>query len=181
MAIKSMLQNNILILTLILMSIILITFLFVALNASSDGGDYTPIQKKAYGIRAKFFAVLLIAGIIISITTTLQLPYAATRGITQDVDKQIDVMAYQWYWELSESSVKVGESVVFNVRSADVTHGLGIYDEDMRLIAQTQAMPDYSNHLKVTFDKPGKYKLLCMEYCGLAHHKMISEFHVLTQ
>ena len=79
---------------------------------------------------------------------------------------------------MSESQAKVGENVVFNVTAIDVTHGLGIYDPDMRLITQTQAMPGYTNSLAVTFDAPGTYKLLCMEYCGLAHHGMVSEFTV---
>ncbi len=70
---------------------------------------------------------------------------------------------------------------MFNVSAADVTHGLGVYDENLRLLGQTQAMPGYENSLKITFDQPGKYKLMCMEYCGLVHHAMISDFTVAGQ
>lgn len=173
-----MIQNTVFILTIALMGIVLAAFLFVALNASKDGGDYSPIQARAYSIRAKFFWVLVVGSVLITAITTLDLPYAATRGSLAGVDKQIDVTGRQWYWELSDSSAKTGDTVVFNVSAADVTHGLGVYDEEMRLIGQTQAMPGYSNSLKLTFEKPGTYKLLCMEYCGLAHHAMVSEFKV---
>ena len=68
--------------------------------------------------------------------------------------------------------------MVFEVTAGDVTHGLGVYSPEMRMIGQTQAMPGYSNALELTLDKPGAYRLLCMEYCGLAHHAMVSEITV---
>ncbi len=176
-----MIQATVFIVTLGLMGVVLGAFVFVALNASQHGGDYAPIQKRAYSIRAAFFLVLVIAGIIIALMTTRDLPYAATRGQLADVDQHVEVIGYQWYWQLDTASAQAGDTVVFNVSAADVTHGLGIYDEQMRLLGQTQAMPGYSNALQMTFEKPGTYKLLCLEYCGFAHHAMIGEFQVSGQ
>jgi cytochrome c oxidase subunit II len=34
------------------------------------------------------------------------------------------------------------------------------------------------NRLVYTFARPGRYRVLCLEYCGLAHHGMNSEFEV---
>ncbi len=62
--------------------------------------------------------------------------------------------------------------------SKDVNHGFAIYDQGLRLIAQTQAMPNYVNILRVTFPTPGTYRVLCLEFCGLAHHQMMSEIAV---
>ncbi|MGS2724157.1 hypothetical protein ACVBEJ_10465 [Porticoccus sp. GXU_MW_L64] len=173
-----MIQETVLVLSLVLMAVVLGGFVFVALNASKDGGDYQPIQKRAYGVRRKLFWLLLVAGIPITVATTVDLPFAATRGDVADADRQIEVVGYQWYWQLSGSSAEVGETVVFNVAAADVSHGLGVYDKHMRLIGQTQAMPGYTNSLKLTFEQPGTYKLMCLEYCGLAHHAMVSDFIV---
>ena len=39
-------------------------------------------------------------------------------------------------------------------------------------MAQTQAMPGYMNRLRVTFDQPGTYTVLCLEFCGMSHHRM---------
>jgi cytochrome c oxidase subunit II len=72
----------------------------------------------------------------------------------------------------------VGKAVEFHVTGSDVNHGFGIYDPQLRLVAQTQAMPGYTNVLRHTFTKPGSYKILCLEYCGLAHHTMMAEFNV---
>ena len=173
-----MIQDTVLLVSLVLMSIILGGFVYVALNASKQTTEYALVQAKAYKTRTKLFWVLLVAGVLITVITTLDLPYAATRGDVAGADRQIDVTGAQWYWQLSANEVNVGETVIFNVTTRDVNHGLGVYDPNMRMIGQTQAMPNYTNSLKLTFDEPGTYKLLCLEYCGLAHHAMISELIV---
>ena len=66
----------------------------------------------------------------------------------------------------------------FHVTSKDVNHGFALYDPDMRIVAQTQAMPGYTNVLRYTFNEPGVYRVLCLEYCGVAHHEMTAEIKV---
>jgi hypothetical protein len=58
------------------------------------------------------------------------------------------------------------------VTAEDVNHGFAIYQGKSRIIAQAQAMPGYVNKLQVRFAEPGDYEVLCLEYCGLAHHGM---------
>lgn len=48
----------------------------------------------------------------------------------------------------------------------------------MRIVAQTQAMPGYTNVLRYTFTEPGVYRVLCLEYCGVEHHDMKTEINV---
>jgi cytochrome c oxidase subunit 2 len=48
-------------------------------------------------------------------------------------------------------------------------------------VAQTQSMPGYTNVLRHTFDEPGTYKILCLEYCGLGHHEMSAEINVVKR
>ena len=90
----------------------------------------------------------------------------------------MNVSGGQWYWELDVEVVPLGQPVTFNVTSEDVNHGMGVYDENMTLLFQTQGMPGYVNSVSYTFDKPGDYQVLCMEFCGVAHHDMIAEFTV---
>ncbi len=71
-----------------------------------------------------------------------------------------------------------GRPVEFRVTAGDVNHGMGVYDETLRLLVQVQAMPGFTNRLVYTFAEPGTYRLLCLEYCGLAHHGMIAELKV---
>ena len=173
-----MIQDSVFIVTVAGMAMVTAAFSFVALNASKSTQEYVLLQARSYSIRAKFFWVLIVAGVLIAVMTTLDLPYAATRGNAPADAVVVAVDGRQWYWQLSRTEFKAGDTVVFEVTADDVTHGLGVYDPEMRLIGQTQAMPGYSNALQLTLDKPGTYKLLCMEYCGLAHHAMVSEITV---
>jgi len=174
-----MIHEVVFIVSLVLMGVVLYTFAYVAIKASHLQAEYAGIQARSYSIRSKVFWVLVIAGVVITTITTIDLPFAATRGDLVDVDRHIKVGGRQWFWEIENSQAKVDETVVFDVSAFDVTHGLGIYDPQMRLVGQTQAMPGYTNAIKITFKDAGIYKLLCMEYCGLAHHAMITNFTVV--
>jgi cytochrome c oxidase subunit 2 len=94
---------------------------------------------------------------------------------------EVQAIGHQWYWELSRTEFPVGKQVEFQVGSADVNHGFAIYGPDMKIVTQTQAMPGVTNVLRYTFEQPGTYKILCLEYCGVAHHTMMTELHVVAQ
>lgn len=166
-------------LSLILMGALLIAFLFVALRARERVDDYAPLVSRAYRIRTALFWGILLVATPVMLYSLLDLPYA-NAGIDRQrtAAKVIDVVGRQWSWTLSSTEATAGTPVEFRVTSSDVNHGLGIYDEDMRLVAQTMAMPEYINTLRHTFTRPGTYKLLCLEYCGLIHHSMIAELQV---
>ena len=166
-------------LSLALMSALLIGFLLVALRARERVEDHAPLVTRAYRIRTALFWGMLLFITPAMLVSLLDLPYANAaiqhRNTTAQV---IDVLGQQWSWTLSHSAAEVGVPVEFRVTSSDVNHGLGIYDDDMRLVTQTMAMPGYVNTLRHTFTRPGTYKLLCLEYCGLVHHNMIAELQV---
>ncbi len=133
-----------------------------------------------YRVRA-YYATLLIATFVVVLFVTLgHVPYNAYADVKPT---KIDVTGRMWSWELKGSKpgavvVPSGAPVEFDVTSADVNHGFGIYDPQGHLIAQTQAMPGYTNKLRVIFETPGKYHVLCLEYCGLVHQAMFTEFTV---
>lgn len=166
-------------LSLVLMTLVAFGFGFVAINSGVRVEDYTPLQKRAYRIRSKLFWTLVAVLGPVMIYTLLDLPYAATRAGNRAGPAQVvEATGYQWRWELSRDRVVRDQPVEFRVTSADINHGFGIYDADMRLVAQTQAMPGYTNTIRHTFTRDGTYKILCLEYCGIAHHNMMSEIKV---
>ena len=78
-----------------------------------------------------------------------------------------------WDREFSPTvTVGLGAAVEFRVTTLDVNHGFSLYSPDGRLVAQTQAMPGYMNCIRITFDRPGTYTVLCLEFCGMSHHRM---------
>lgn len=175
-----MIQEKVWLISVTLMGLLAAAFIFVRARSHERQVDYAPLQKRAYRLRTVFFWILVFTLGPVMLYTLVDLPYdpvAAERsGGTVQV---VDAVGYQWRWDLSRTEFKVGDPVEFRVTSADVNHGFGIYDADLRLVAQTQAMPGYTNRLRHTFTAEGTYRVLCMEYCGLAHHNMISEITVV--
>lgn len=176
-----MLHESVWLVSLALMGLVLAVFLFVYSQSHVREGDYTPLQKRAYRLRARLFWVLVVTLGPAMVYNLIDLPYGGRAHAAGADVRVIDAVAYQWRWELSESEVTAGQPVEFRVRSADVNHGFGIYDTGLRLVAQTQAMPGYTNVLRHTFDRAGTYRVLCMEYCGLVHHNMIAEITVIER
>jgi cytochrome c oxidase subunit 2 len=140
--------------------------------------DYPPLQHRAYQLRSRLFLIVVALVLPVLLYTLVDLPYARAHALSDA--KQIQVVGHQWYWTVDDTEIEAGSPVVFNISSADVNHGFGIYDASMRLVTQTQAMPGYVNRLAYTFEKPGTYKVLCLEFCGTAHHVMAAELHVKT-
>jgi len=136
--------------------------------------DYAPVQGKAYRIRGIGFWLLVLVGLPISVWLLRENPYMTSAAAPQIVN----ATGAQWYWDLDRDEVAAREPVEFRVTSTDVNHGFGLYDEGGTLVAQVQAMPGYINRLTHTFDKPGIYRVLCLEYCGLVHHEMVAELTV---
>ncbi len=152
-------------------------FLWVAIK-SKDSQDYQPIIKKWYKARSIYGVLLVILMLVVTIYTLRELPFNEPSHVQSADIIEVDAEAFQFGFEMSQEEFSVGDTVKFNVTTRDVTHGFGIYNSEMDLIAQTQAMPDYENSFYLTFEKPGTYQVLCLEYCGLGHHLMKLEFEV---
>lgn len=163
--------------SLFFMVVIAVIFVVVAIK-SKEKQNYAPIKKKWYKARTYFGITLILLMLVITIYTLRELPYNQPVYGKENNSVIVDVEAIQFGWDISETEFEVGKPIEFHVTSADVNHGFGIYAEDRKLVAQTQAMPGYTNKVFITFDKPGTYEVLCLEYCGLAHHLMVGEIVV---
>ena len=133
-----------------------------------------------YRVRSYYATILISTFLVVLFFTLGHVPYDAYADVTPT---RIDVTGRMWSWELKGAKpgpivVPSGSPVEFDVTSADVNHGFGIYDPQGHLIGQTQAMPGYTNKLRMIFDKSGRYHVLCLEYCGLVHQAMFTEFTV---
>lgn len=165
--------------TVLLISIVIITFALAAVG-SRKKSDYGPIQSRGYRIRSWFFIALLVLGIPILFGTLVftSLPYASATAPAAKEYQIVHAVGHQWRWELDNIRLQANQPVEFRVTSGDVNHGFGIYDSSLRLLTQIQAMPGYTNVMRYTFQTPGTYKVMCLEYCGLAHHGMLAELTV---
>jgi cytochrome c oxidase subunit II len=163
--------------TLFLVFLLALAFAFVY-GESRRLREYGPIQAKGYKIRKFYFLGLLAVMGVASAMSLSKLPYHNQHAAAKEHAKVVEVAGMQYAWEFSNEDFTVGEEIQFRVTSKDVTHGFGIYDPELELIAQTQAMPEYTNTVTITFDQPGTYKILCLEYCSVGHHVMMKDIIV---
>ena len=171
------LQDKVWLMTLAGIGSVALVFLYVISQATRQA-DASQVEVRAYAIRRWFFLGLIVLGVGVAGATLAPFPIPNQHAPSQ-ARQAVKAVGRQWFWELSPGPIKVGVPVEFQVTSADVNHGFGIYDRSGRLLAQTQAMPGITNRLVYTFTLPGTYRVLCLEYCGLAHHGMILEFDVI--
>jgi len=169
-------QNEVWLITLAGMGLVALAFIYV-IAKSGKPADSSQVQQRAYAIRRWWFLALVLTGIGVTWASLKQFPIA-DQHMQSNAAQTVDAVGHQWSWELSRNSFSAGIPVEFRVTSADVNHGFAIYGPDGRIVTQTQAMPGFVNRLVHTFVQPGRYRVLCLEYCGLAHHGMMAAFEV---
>ena len=153
---------------------VLLVFAYVALKSRDKSEGAAQLVARS---RGWVFWVLVIAFVPIIGYTLRGLPYSAPRDLKAE-PIIVRAVGHQWRWDIQPARIPANRPVAFEVTSDDVNHGFAVFDDDLKIIAQTQAMPGYTNVLHLRFDRPGTYRVLCLEYCGLAHHKMMAEFTV---
>lgn len=149
--------------------------LAVALSTMRSPLAQSDVARPGYALRRWWFW-LLAASVVASFVLSLgSFPYPTAAQSAHL--PHYKVVAMQFAFVLPQS-LPLNTELIFDVTSKDVNHGFGIYDPNGALVAQVQAMPDYTNHLPVKFVVPGHYTIRCLEYCGIAHHVMQAGFDV---
>lgn len=160
---------------LILAGVATLIMLGVALSTRLEPLKQSDVTRQGYAMRRVWLWVLSATVIASFVLTVPSFPYP-TASQSRSLP-HFAVVAQQFAFQLP-SKIPLNTDVIFDVTSKDVNHGFGIYDPNGELIAQVQAMPDYTNHLPVRFRVPGRYTIRCLEYCGIAHHVMQASFEV---
>lgn len=77
-------------------------------------------------------------------------------------------------WDPQVLEVPAGAHVTFFVTATDVVHGFTIPKTGVN----TMVSPGWVSSVAYTFKNPGKYLLLCNEYCGAGHQAMAGSINV---
>ncbi len=81
---------------------------------------------------------------------------------------EVFFVASMWNFQPSEVFIPVGSEVDMYLTSKDVVHGFNIAEKNVNMMAVYGAL----NKVRVKFDKPGIYNIVCHEYCGVGHQNM---------
>lgn len=97
-------------------------------------------------------------------------------GVTQlnDDTYQVAIVAMAFGYTAPELKVPVGKEIIFKLTSTDVVHSFTIDNTKVNMMV----VPGQITTKSYTFDQPGKYLILCNEYCGSGHHYMFTEIEV---
>lgn len=140
-----------------------------------DRKDTTDTHRLAEGEKGWFlFAVAALA--VLLLATLAFIPYGD--NARAEGQQQAQVTGQQFAWIVSPSTITAGIPVRFAVTSRDVNHGFAVYNDDNVLLFQIQAVPGATSHVVYTFKKPGRYQVVCIEFCGVNHDKMLGTFQV---
>ena len=170
-------QPYILAISLVLIALVAATFFAVVRTSGEPPGD-AAAHADTERIRSGLFWFLVALGIVVTFVSLRPWPHsaAALRG-----DTVLNATGSMWSWDIDKKVIPAGTPIIFRVTSNDVNHGFGVVDAGGTLLFQTQGMPGYINQVQYTFSTPGNYQVLCLEYCGLAHHTMRDQIEVVAK
>jgi cytochrome c oxidase subunit 2 len=99
---------------------------------------------------------------------------------------EVYVVGKQWMWklqhetgqrEINELHVPVGRKVKLTMTTEDVIHNFAI----PAFRTKSDVVPGRYTNIWFEATKPGKYRIQCMEYCGLNHSGMGGWVYVMEQ
>lgn len=163
------------------MGLIAVGFIHVIRQAGKPADDEATSRSAHTSsvLQRWLFGVLLIIFVVGSYATLHNFP-VPLQHTPLGIHQVVDVVGQQWSWQMKPDSVHAGSPVEFRVTSTDVNHGFAIYAPNGLIATQTQAMPGFTNKLVHTFTEPGTYTVMCLEYCGIGHAPMTTEFKVIA-
>ncbi len=125
-----------------------------------------------------FFAVVGLAalrGIDVPTCLTDFPPFKEGKVIKlSDKEYQVQILARMWAFEPNKIEIPAGSKVIIYTTSADVQHGFEIEGKAINLMA----IPGAVNKVEVVLNKPGVYRFVCNEFCGIGHQAMYGEIIV---
>lgn len=91
-------------------------------------------------------------------------------GITEIDENEYEVVMILSVFSFNPSNIEIpaGATVHFTMTSKDVIHGFQVVGTNLNAMVT----PGHIQKITQKFDKPGKYLVLCNEYCGTGHQYM---------
>lgn len=126
-----------------------------------------------------FVSILVVTGVSLHIITYNTIPWSPLdlhRAQTQ-ADKvfEIDVADHEFRLPSAQILIDCNDTVLFDVSSADLTYGFGLFRPDHSMLFQMQVIPGHRNDLLWEFGENGIYSIRSTEYSGPEGYDMVVE------
>lgn len=94
---------------------------------------------------------------------------------------ELIIVASAFNYDMGEDdkvvSIPQGSKVTYKVATTDVVHGFSVAGTNVNMMVE----PGFVSELTVTHKTPGKFTIVCNEYCGLGHHMMYGMIEVTEE
>ena len=106
-------------------------------------------------------------------------PYFGDPGVYEVGDNEYEVYVQAYHPSFIPATIEVpaNSTVTFKVTSGDVIHSYSIVGTN----ANTMVIPGEVASMTVEVEEPGRYGIVCNEYCGQFHHEMEGELIVVPE
>jgi cytochrome c oxidase subunit II len=142
----------------------------------STRGRRHDLDAKKFGERERtWFGIVVVLLVALLFAPIFFTPYGRS---AEPGDLEFTVQSKQFAFVIPSTKLRAGVPVKFHLTSADVNHGFAVFNEDDEFVFQVQVMPEKTQDYVYTFKKPGRYHVVCYEYCGLGHDQMTGSFTV---
>ena len=117
-----------------------------------------------------FVGFLILLGVSLHILTHYTIPWKPLdlnrAEITPDKVFNISVANHKFIMPEEEIIINKNDKVLFNVTSADLTYGFGLFRKDNSMLFQMQVLPGHNNDILWQFVNSGVYTIRSTEYSG---------------
>ncbi len=163
---------------------LIVFFRIVKKKAFTDPNPSDTDLRKYPRVEMLWITVTVVLFVLVNIFSLSYMPpiSTATASIASNI-QQVDVTARSWSYEISNRTYEVDRPVRFSAKSVDTIHGFAIYHPNGRILFTMMLVPglDEATSIIHTFTESGKYKVRCLEYCGMIHHAMQDEITVVSK
>jgi cytochrome c oxidase subunit 2 len=123
--------------------------------------------------------VLVVTGVSLHLVSANTIPWVEVdldrESVTPDKTFEITVAEHAFTLPAERLLIDCGDMVAFDVTTADLTYGFGLFRQDHSMVFQMQVVPGHRNDVIWTFDKNGVYDIRSTEYSGPEGHRMVVE------
>jgi cytochrome c oxidase subunit 2 len=159
-------------------TIVAVAVLLVVYRSTRVGFRVRAATRGQLERREGYWGMVVISLLVVTLGATIfAIPYGSdqdARGAAQ----KITIIGRQFAWTVQPPRVRAGVRTAVELGAADVNHAIGIYDPDEVLIKQVNVVPGVTQPFTITFEKPGRYRIRCLEFCGVDHHLMENALEV---
>ena len=155
--------------------VIILLMIWFGIRVTSVGKSRKVNPKLFYS----FVIFLAVLGVSLHMVTYNTIPWAPMdinrAEISPDRTFEIKIENHRFILPEAKMVAKVNEKVLFNVTSADLTYGFGLFRSDNSMVMQMQVVPGHKNDILWQFSKPGVYTIRSTEYSGPEGIRMIEK------